>query len=83
LTIATLQPCRSGVIFRRFLEGADERLPCFAEAKTNLSVHIVGMELNLNGLSNDAVHVSGFSGEDGGFVEMNAVSQVDGVLRYC
>jgi hypothetical protein len=37
-------------MFRRFLEGADERLPCLAEAKTNLSVHIVGMELNLNGL---------------------------------
>jgi hypothetical protein len=32
-------------MFRRFLEGADERLQCLAEAKTNLSVHIVGMEL--------------------------------------
>jgi hypothetical protein len=43
-------PCRSGVMFRRFIEGADEKLPWLAETKTNLSVHIVGMELNLNGL---------------------------------
>jgi hypothetical protein len=28
------------------------------------SVHIVGMELNLNGISNNAIHVSGFNGED-------------------
>jgi hypothetical protein len=69
-------------VFRRFLEGADERRPCLAEANTNLSVHAVGMELNLNGLPNDAVHVSGFIGEDGGFVELNAVSQVDGVFSY-
>jgi hypothetical protein len=64
----------------RFLEGADERLPCLAKRKTNLSVHIVGMVLNLNGLPNDAIHVSGFSGEDGGFVKLSAVSQVDGVF---
>jgi hypothetical protein len=50
--------------------------------KTNLSVHIVGMELNLNGLPNDVSHVSGFSGKDGGFVKLNAVSQVDGVFSY-
>jgi hypothetical protein len=54
----------------------------FLRQKTNLSVHIVGMELNLNGLPDDAVHVSGFSGEDGGFVKLNAVSQVDGVFSY-
>jgi hypothetical protein len=29
-------------------------------------VHIVGMELNLNCLPDDAIHVSGFGGEDGG-----------------
>jgi hypothetical protein len=69
-------------MFRRFLEGADERLPFLAEAKTNLSVHTVGMELNINGLPNDAVHLSCFSGEDGGFAELIAVSQVDGVFSY-
>jgi hypothetical protein len=37
-------------MFRRFLEGADERLPQLAETKTNLSIHIVGLELNLSGL---------------------------------
>jgi hypothetical protein len=67
---------------RRFLELDDERLLCLAEAKTNLSVHIVGMELNLNGLPNDAVHVSDFSGEDGGFGERKAASRDDGVLSY-
>jgi hypothetical protein len=36
--------------------------------KTNISVHIVGMELNLNDLPNNAIHVTGFSGEDGGIV---------------
>jgi hypothetical protein len=39
------------------------------------------MELNLNGLFNDAIHVSGFSGKDGGFVKLIAVSQV-GVFSY-
>jgi hypothetical protein len=50
--------------------------------KNKFSVHTVGMEFNLNGLPNDAIHVSGFSGEDGGFVRLNAVSQVDGVFSY-
>jgi hypothetical protein len=44
-----------------FLEGANERFPRLAETETNILVHTVGTELNLNDL-----HVSGFSGEDGG-----------------
>jgi hypothetical protein len=40
------------------------------------------MELNLNGLRNDAIHVSGFSGEDGGIVKSNAVFQVDAVFNH-
>jgi hypothetical protein len=70
-------------MFRRFLEGADERLPLLAETKTNPSVHTVGMELNLNGLHNDAIHVSCFSGMDGGFVKLNAVSQVNARSTQC
>jgi hypothetical protein len=31
-----------------------------------LPVHIVGMELNLNRLLDDVIHVLGFGGEDGG-----------------
>jgi hypothetical protein len=69
-------------MFRRFLEGADESLPCLVETKTHLSVHIVGMELNLNGLPNDAIHVSGLIGQDGGTVKLNAVSQVDAVFGH-
>jgi hypothetical protein len=40
------------------------------------------MEINLNGFPNDAIHVSGFSGEDGGIVKLNAVSQVDTVFSH-
>jgi hypothetical protein len=59
----------TGDMLQRFLEGADERLPLLAETKTNISVHVVLMELNLNGLPNNAIHVSGFSGEDGRIVK--------------
>jgi hypothetical protein len=38
------------------------------------------MELNLNGLPNSVVHVSGFSGDDGGIVKLNAVTRVDAVF---
>jgi hypothetical protein len=31
------------------------------------------MKFNLNGLPDNAVHISGFRGEDGRIVEMNAV----------
>jgi hypothetical protein len=42
--------------------------------KSHLSVHIVAMELNFNGLPDDAIHVLGLSGEDGGSMKLNAVS---------
>jgi hypothetical protein len=72
-------PCRCGV---RFFEGADEWLPWFAETKTHLSVHIVGMELNFNGLPNDAIHVLGRSGEDRSIMKFDAVSEVDAVFSH-
>jgi hypothetical protein len=34
------------------------------------------MEVNLNGLHNNSIHVSGFTGEDGGTVKLKAVSWV-------
>jgi hypothetical protein len=40
------------------------------------------MELNHNGLPKDAIHVSGLSGDDGGIVKLNAVSQVDVVFSH-
>jgi hypothetical protein len=40
------------------------------------------MQLNLNGLPNDAIHVSGLGGEDGGIVQLNAVSEVDAVFSH-
>jgi hypothetical protein len=54
----------------------------FLRQETNVSVQVVGIELKVNGLPNDATHVSGFSGEDGGFMRLNAVSQVDAVFSY-
>jgi hypothetical protein len=44
-------------------------------------VDIVGVEFNLNGLLDNAVHVSGFRGEDGRIVELNVVSLVDNINR--
>jgi hypothetical protein len=43
---------------------------------------MVGVEFNLNGLPDNAVHISGFLGEDGRIVELNAVSLVDTVFSY-
>jgi hypothetical protein len=40
------------------------------------------MELNLSGILNNVISVSGFSGEDGGIVKLNAVSQVDAVISH-
>jgi hypothetical protein len=40
------------------------------------------MELNFNGLSNDAIHVLGLDSQDGGIVKLNAVSQVDAVFSH-
>jgi hypothetical protein len=40
------------------------------------------VEVNLNGLPDNAVHISGFHGEDGTIVEMNVVSVVDTVFSY-
>jgi hypothetical protein len=39
------------------------------------------MEPNLNRLHDDAIHMSGFGGEDGAFVWLNAVPQVDSVSK--
>jgi hypothetical protein len=40
------------------------------------------MELNFNGLPNDATHVLGLSGEDGGIMKLDVVSQVDAVCSH-
>jgi hypothetical protein len=45
------------VILWRFLEKGDERLPWLAETKSNICVHIAGMELSLSGLPNNTIHV--------------------------
>jgi hypothetical protein len=39
------------------------------------------MELNLNGLPNDAIHVLGLGGKDGGVVKLNKVSEVNPVFK--
>jgi hypothetical protein len=65
-------PC-SGGFLREQMRGFHD-LP---SQPPHLSVHVFGMELILNGLPNDAIHVLGLSGEDGSIVKLNAVSQVD------
>jgi hypothetical protein len=40
------------------------------------------MEFNLSCLPDDTVHVSGFSGEDVGVMELDEVSEVD-VILHC
>jgi hypothetical protein len=66
----------------REVQGADNRLPRFTETEATLSVDIVGVEFNLSGLPENAVHISGFRGEDGTIVELNAVSLVATVFSY-
>jgi hypothetical protein len=48
----------------------------------DLSVHIIAMELNFNGLPNDAIHVLGLSWGDEGIMKLNAVSQADAVFSH-
>jgi hypothetical protein len=66
----------------RKFKGADKRLPRFTETEATLSADIVRVEFNLNGLRDNAVHISGFRGEDESIVELNAVSLVDTVFSY-
>jgi hypothetical protein len=55
---------------------------CFHETKATLSVDIVRMEFNLSGLPDNVVHITGFCGEDGRIMDLNAVSLVDSVFSY-
>jgi hypothetical protein len=41
--------------------------------KQNLSLHIIGMELNLNCLPDDRIHLFEFGGVDAGIMELNAM----------
>jgi hypothetical protein len=50
--------------------------------KATLSVDIVRVEFNVSGRPHNVVHTSGFGGEDGSVVELNAVSMVDIVFSY-
>jgi hypothetical protein len=47
-----------------------------------LSVHNVGMKLNLNCFPDDVIHVSGFGGEAGNVTLLDVVPQVDTVLHH-
>jgi hypothetical protein len=44
-----------------------------------LSVHILALEVSLNGLPNNAIHVSGFGGEDGSNVKGNREAAVSAI----
>lgn len=62
------------------MEGAGLRLPRLAETEAHLSIHTFGMELNFNGLPNNAVHVTRLSGKNEGSVKLNAVSEAEAVF---
>jgi hypothetical protein len=53
----------------------DETFPQTAWEGATLPAHIIGMELNLNHLPDDAVHISRFGG-------VNVVPQADAVLHH-
>ncbi|PNF14549.1 hypothetical protein B7P43_G14957 [Cryptotermes secundus] len=40
------------------------------------------MQFNLNCLPNDAIHIVGLGGEDGGVLKLNAVYQIDAAFSY-
>jgi hypothetical protein len=40
------------------------------------------VEFKLNGLLDNAVHISGFRGEDGSIVDLNTMFLVDTVISY-
>jgi hypothetical protein len=50
--------------------------------RQNPTSNFVGMELKLKGLPNNVIHISGFSGEDGGNAKLNAASQVNTAFSY-
>jgi hypothetical protein len=41
------------------------------------------MELNLNGLFDQPVHVSGFGGQDLGVLELDTMSPADAMFSHC
>ena len=50
--------------------------------EASFSVHIVGMHLYLNGLSNEAIHISGFCREYFCVLESDVIL-IETVLGYC
>jgi hypothetical protein len=46
-------------------------------------VHVVRMQLDLNGLPDQPVHVSGFCVQNLGVLELDTMSPVDAVFSYC
>jgi hypothetical protein len=71
-------------MYQKFL-GSKWEASTNAATKSALSAHIVRVEFNFSSLPNNAVHVSGFCGEDGSDVEFSAVSLQDitpGPLGY-
>jgi hypothetical protein len=44
--------------------------------------HVVGTELSLNCLPDDAVHVSGFGTKDTDFLQLDMTSQIDALPHH-
>jgi hypothetical protein len=60
----------------------DEGFPWLAQAEVILFVHVIWMQLDLNGLPHHLVHVSVFGGQRAGVLEMDAMTQADAVFGH-
>jgi hypothetical protein len=58
-------------------QGAGERLPWYVETNRTLSVDIVRLQSNVNGVPNSAVHVAGSHGDNGGIQVTRGTNAID------
>lgn len=55
-------------------QGGDDRFPILAEAESILPLYITGMQINLNCIPDDEIHLRVFGAEDAGVMELHVVS---------
>jgi hypothetical protein len=55
----------------------------FTQVEASIPVDVVGMHLNLNGFSDEAIHVAGFCNEDFRVFQSDCVVLIKTVFSYC
>jgi hypothetical protein len=71
-TVGTAYSLGRGV--STYFKGEDNGFPRLAQTEAILLVHVVLIQLDLNGLPDELVHVSGFGGQDLGVLELDTMS---------